>query len=161
MTETPTLRFAERPNVPSPGTAEYEQWAKDATLSYPGGGLTAAYGNLAQTLNMSGLGFQCDPLQTLVSVNAAQVERVIGQPPGSRKSYTYSKEKFAKKNSSAGAAGLPVIVRTGVGDYQARLTGSMSRLINYFCDNKNLIFDEIWIFSPRGAEYGPITPAQQ
>lgn len=160
MTETPSLRFAERPNPPTPGTAEYDQWAKDSTLSYPGGGLTAAYGNLAQTLNFTGLGFQCNPLETLVAVNSAEVERVIGQPKTSRKSYTYSKQKFSKKNSSLAAAGKPVIVRTAVGDYQARLTGSMSRLVDYFCDNKNLLFDAIWIYSPSGAEYGPISPSQ-
>jgi hypothetical protein len=160
MTTTPEVRFAERPNPPTAGSAEYDRWTKESTLSYPGGGLTAAYGNLAQTLNMTGLSFQCKPTETTVSVNPTNVERVIGQPLSARKGYSYSLKKFSKKNASLAAAGLPVVVRTGVGDYTARLTGPMARLIDYFCDNKNLIFDELWVYSPKGAEYGPITPAE-
>lgn len=158
MTQTPTPKFATRPNPPTFPSVEYDQWTKDATLSYPGGGLTAAYGNLAQTLNMSGLGFQCNPLETLVTVNPTSVERVIGQPATARKGTSYSRKKFSKKNSSNAAGGQIVTIRTPVGDYTARLTGSMTRLVDFFCDNANLIFDEVWIYSPRGAAYGPLTP---
>ena len=58
----------------------------------------------------------------------------------------------------AAAAGQQVRVVTSVGEYTARLTGSVSALATYLCDNNNALYDAVYIYSPRGAEYGPFTP---
>ena len=158
MTQTPTPRFATRPNVPNINTSEYDRWTKESSVSYNGGTLTAAYGNLIQTFNVAGIGFNCNPSTKNVSVPPATVTRTIGGATSQRAGYTYTKKQFNKKNSSLSAGGQAIRIVTGVGEYTARLTGSLEDLATFFCDNTGLIYDSVYFFSERGAQYGPFNP---
>lgn len=154
MTQTPSPRIAVRPNVPAAGTPEHARWRKEMSLSYAGGNLTAAYGNLIQTINFAAIPFSCGSVDTVtVSVGTASPVLTIGQPPTSRRAYTYTKKKYHKKNSSLAAAGEQVRVVTDVGEYTARLTGTMEALATYFCNNSAQLYGDVTVYSPSGAAY--------
>ena len=159
MTQTPAPRFVTRPTPPNVGTPEYSRWSKEAALAFPGGTLTAAYGNLIQTVSLDSIGFQCNPPTKQVSVTSTSVTRTIGGPSTTRSAYSFTKKQWAKKNSSLAAAGEPVRVVTSVGEYTARLTGSMSALADFLCANGSAIYDGFSVYSPAGAQYGPFTPS--
>jgi hypothetical protein len=150
--------FVQRPTPPAINTPEYERWAKESAVSFAGGTLTAAYGNLIQTLALGSIGFDCNPPTKSVSVPQATVTRTIGGQSTQRKAYQYTKKQFNKKNSSLAAAGEPVVIRTSVGEYTARLTGSMEALATFLCNNGAAIYDSVYVYSPAGAEYGPFNP---
>lgn len=158
MEDTPTLMFATRPTVPTVGTPEYERWSKESAIAFDGGTLTAAYGNLIQTLSLDSIGFSCNTPTKQVSVTSSAPVLTIGQPAGTRKAYTYTKKQFNKKNAGGAAAGEPVRIVTSVGEYTARLTGSMEALATFLCNNSAAIYDAFDVYSPRGAAYGPFTP---
>lgn len=158
MTQTPSVRFATRPDVPGINTSEYDRWTKESSISFDGGSLTAAYGNLIQTLNISGLSFNCNPPTKNVSVPPATVTRTIGGATSQRAGYSYTKKQFNKMNSSLSAGGQPITVVTGVGEYTARLTGSLEAFATFLCDNTSVIYDSVYFFSERGASYGPFNP---
>ena len=158
MTATPTPMFVQRPQPPAINTPEYERWTKESAVSFAGGTLSAAYGNLIQTFALGSIGFDCNLPTKSVSVPAATVTRTIGGASTQRASYQYTKKQFNKKNSSLAAAGYPVRIVTEVGEYTARLTGSMEALATFLCNNGAAIYDSIYVYSPRGAEYGPFNP---
>lgn len=159
MTDTPMPRFVVRPTVPVVGSPGYNYWAKEQTIAYEGGTLTSAYGNLIQTLALGSLATQCAPPTRSVSVTSSTVVRTIGQPGSSRKAYTFVKKQYRKKNGGAAAAGEVVRIVTSVGEYDARLTGSMQALADYLCANRAAIYDPFTVYSPAGAAYGPFTAA--
>lgn len=159
MEDTPTLMAATRPAVPNVGTPEYARWSKESSIAFDGGTLTAAYGNLIQTLDMDAIGFSCSAATKQVSVTSSAPVLTIGQPPISRKTYTYTKKQFNKKNAGSAAAGEPVRIVTSVGEYTARLTGSIESLATFLCTNSAAIYDAFDVYSPRGAAYGPFTPS--
>lgn len=158
MTQTPDLRFVQRPSPPNVSDPEYKRWAQEAALTYPGGTLTSAYGNLIQTIALSSVGTMCNPPTTSVSVKAHTRTNTIGGTASNVAAHNYVKSQYPKKNSSAGAAGEPVRVVTSVGEYDARLTGSMQDLSAFLCANGPAIYDAFWVYSPSGAQYGPFTP---
>ena len=84
--------------------------------------------------------------------------RTIGGAITHRAGYQYTKKQFNKKNSSLAAAGYHVRIVTEVGEYTARLTGSMEALATFLCNNGAAIYDSIYVYSPRGAQYGPFNP---
>lgn len=159
MTDTPMPRFVVRPTVPAVGSPGYNYWAKEQTIAYPGGTLTSAYGNLIQTIAIGSLNTQCAPPTKAVSVTSTSVTRQIGGPSSTRKAYTYTKKQYRKKNGGNAAAGEVVRVVTSVGEYDARLTGSMQALADYLCTNRSAIYDGFTVYSPSGAAYGPFTAA--
>lgn len=158
MTQAPAPRFVTRPSVPAVGTPEYTRWSKETALAFPGGTLTSTYGNLIQTVAIDSIGFQCNPPTKQVSVTSTTVTRTIGGASSSRSAYTFTKKQYNKKNAGNAAAGEPVRVVTSVGEYTARLTGSMSALADFLCSNGSAIYDGFSVYSPAGAEYGPFTP---
>ena len=127
-------------------------------MSFNGGTLTAAYGNLIQTFWLSGIGFNCNPPTKNVSVPPTTVTRTIGGTTSQRAGYAYTKKQFNKKNSSLAAGGEQILIVTGVGEYTARLTGSLEDFATFMCDNTGLIYDSIYFYSERGAQYGPFNP---
>lgn len=158
MTQTPAPRYVTRPDAPSINTPEYDRWTKESAVSFKGGSLSATYGNLIQTLNVAGIGFNCNPPTKNVSVPAATVTYTIGGPSATRKSFSYSKKQFNKKNSSMSAGGQPVRIVTGVGEYTGRLTGNLEDFAAFLCENSAFIYDSVYFFSERGAQYGPFNP---
>lgn len=159
MTQTPAPRFVTRPDAPSVSDPRYDRWAAEAALTFPGGTLSSAYGNLIQTVALGSLTSVCTPPTKDVSVKSHARINTIGGNPTTVAAHTYVKSQYPKKNSSAGAAGEPVRVVTSVGEYQARLTGSMQDLAAYLCANGAAIYDAFWVYSPSGAQYGPFTPS--
>lgn len=158
MTQTPMPRFVTRPDAPSVSNPEYARWSKEASLTYEGGSLTSAYGNLVQTVAVGSLNPICNPPTKSVSVKAHTRTNTIGGATTNVAAHNYVLSQYPKKNSSAGAAGETVRVVTSVGEYDARLTGSMEALASYLCANGQAIYDPFWVYSPRGAQYGPFTP---
>ena len=158
MTQTPSVRFATRPDPPAAGSAEDARWAKEASFSYPGGYLTSAYGNLIQTMNIAGDLSACSVTDKTVTVGSHQAVLTIGQPAINVSAHTYTKKQYNKRNSSAAAAGVPVRVVTEVGEYQARMSGSIQSLVEFICRNTGLLYGPTYIYSAHGAEYGPFNP---
>jgi hypothetical protein len=150
--------FAQRPDPPAINTPELDQWTKERAISFAGGTLTAAYGNLIQTFSLDAIPNNCNPSTKNVTVGPATVTRTIGGASTQRAGYSYVKKQFNKKNSSAGAAGYQVLIVTSVGEYTARLTGSMDAFATFLCDNGQALYDTIRVYSPRGADYGTFTP---
>ena len=157
MTQTPTVRAGTPPTPPAINTPEYERWTKESALSFPGGTVTATYGNLIQTLDVNMIGFSCNVSTKNVTVGPSTVTRTIGGASTQRAGYSYVKKQSNKKNSSLAAAGYPIRIRTEIGEYTARLTGSMEDFATFLCSNTAAIYDAIYVYSPRGAEYGPFT----
>lgn len=153
MTQTPQPKFAIRPEPPLVNSFDYRRWSKEYSLSYNGGSLTSAYGNLIQTINFAGIPMSCEATSKNVSVGASSVVRTIGQPATARKAYTYTRKSYYKKNGSLAAGGEPVRVITDVGEYTARLTGSMEALVTYICANRGQLYGDVTIYSPAGSRY--------
>lgn len=155
MTQTPSPRFATRPTPPAPNTDEYARWSKEASLPYPGGSLTAAYGNLIQTMNVAGILDACTATDLNVSVSASNPVLTIGGGSIPRKAYTYTKKQYNKRNSSLAAGGDPITVITDIGQYQARMTGSIQSFVEFICRNTGLLYGPLYFASANGALYGP------
>ena len=155
MTQTPTLYFATRPDPPAINTPEYVAWSRKQSIAFTGGTLTATYGNLVQTLNISGLADVCATTSQSVSVPSHTRTNTIGGAATSVAGFQYTRQKINKKNSSLSAAGDPIVISTDIGTYQARLTGSISALHDWLCRNTGLLYSAITVYSPSGAAYGP------
>ena len=157
MTATPLPTFATRPNPPEAGSAEYKQWKQEFPLTFPGGTLTAAYGNLVQTWNVGQIANFCQP--DTVSVERSATTRVdkIGGDSINVAASSFTIKRYSKKNASQAAAGQPITIVTDIGQYQARLTGPLEDLMAWACQNSGLLYSTIYIYSERGAKYGPIT----
>ena len=157
MTQAPTPYFATRPDPPAINTPEYVIWSRDQSISFTGGTVTAAYGNLIQTFNLPGIADTCATTSKSVSVSGHTRTNTIGGASTVVAGYQYTRTQFNKKNSSLGAAGEPIIIRTDIGQYQARLTGSMTAFADWICKNTGLLYSEVTVYSPSGAAYGPFT----
>ena len=160
MTQAPTPRFNQRPDPPAVGTPDYDRWKQESALAWPGGTLTATYGNLAQTFALNTIENAC-AAQT-VSVSRAGGSRVnrIGGPATSVKATSFSLRRYPKKNAGNAAAGAAILIRTEVGEYTARLTGSIQDFVAYLCGNGSRMFGSIYVHSANGAKYGPFNPIQ-
>ena len=158
MTQTPTPKFFLRPTPPQAGTPEYTRWSQDASLTYDGGSVTAAYGNLVQTFAEGAIGNKCAPSTKQVNVSSTTVTNTIGGTTSQRAGYAYTRKQWNKQNSSQAAGGLPIVIKTDLGEFEARLHGSMTALNEWLCANPLALFDSVWIYSPRDAQYGPFNP---
>ena len=157
---TPTPRFAVRPSVPAAGSPLDLQWRKSLTLAYPGGSITAARGNLEQTLSIgSAQSAYCQAATESISRSGHQRVSKIGGPAVSVKATTYSVKKYPTGTTNQAAAGQAVEVLTGAGSYTARVTGTMQALMAHLCSIENTVFDYITVVSQQGTIYGPIGPA--
>ena len=156
MTATPY--FTSIPTPPQAGTDEYTRWTKESTLNFPGGYITATYGNLIQTFSMTGTD-ACDG--TTVSVTRKAHDRVntIGgsSTPIAQKNFSY--KKYPKRNGGSAAGGELITITTSVGSYTARLGGDIQDLVGWLCGNgTGQLYSSIDITSPNGAHYGPFAP---
>ncbi len=155
MTQTPSLYFAVRPDPPAINTPEYVAWSREQSISFEGGTVTATYGNLIQTFNLPGLTDACSRTSISVSVPSHSRTNTIGGASTTVSGFQYTRQQFNKKNSSLGAAGEPIVIRTDIGQYQARLTGSMTAFADWICKNTGTLYSAITVYSPSGAAYGP------
>ena len=155
----PTLYFTSRPEVPTVGTDDYNRWRKESTLNFPGGYITATYGNLVQTFGMTATD-SCTA--TEVSYTRKQHTRTnkIGGDSKTIDSVAVKFNKYPKRNSSGAAAGEPITVTTSVGSYTARLGGDIQTFVAYLCSDsgRGQLYDPIEFASSRGAHYGPFGP---
>ena len=157
MTQTPSLYFATRPTPPAINTPEYNVWSRDQSISFNGGTLTAAYGNLIQTFNLAGVTDACSSTSKSVTVKQHSRVNTIGGPSITVQSFQYTRQQFNKKNSGMAAAGEPIVIRTDIGEYTARLTGGVNAFAAWICANTGLLYGPVSFFSPNGAPYGPYT----
>lgn len=157
---TGDTRFATRPSVPEAGSDEEARWKKLATISYDGGYIRAAYGNLTQTFALSGKNKFC--------LGAVDVERAsytvqrtltIGTDAKEVKVPASRYKRWPRRNGSSAAAGEPYTFKTDIGSYSARVGGDVQSLLKTLCDSVDQIYGTLWIYSDRGAEYGPISAA--
>jgi len=158
----PTLYFATRPDVPSVGTDDYNRWKKESTLNFPGGYITATYGNLIQTFAMTGTG-ACDGVQSSVSRRSHTRTNVIGGDSKTIGATSFTVTKYPKRNSTGAAAGQAITISTAVGSYSARLGGDIQDFAGWLCSDggKSQIYDTVNFTSGHGAHYGPFGPAAQ
>ena len=156
MTATPY--FLTRPTPPAASTDEYTRWKKESTLNFPGGYLTATYGNLIQTFTMSGTD-ACSGTQVDSTRKAHSRTNTIGGASISVAQAQYSYTKYPKRNGGNAAGGQPITVVTSVGSYTARLGGDIQDLVGWLCGNGTAqLYDAIEFVSPNGAHYGPFSP---
>lgn len=135
------------------------RWRKENSVSWNGGTLTAAYGNLVQTWSLL--------TNNMVGENAVDVNRA-SYSAQRRNKYTDTPKsvsvpaatytRYPRRNSSLAAGGEVVTVQTDVGSYTARLTGEIQDFVKFLIDNRSGLFGPIWVYSDRGAEYGPFNP---
>lgn len=158
MTATPL--FATPPTPPAAGSAEEKRWAKDSSISWNGGSMTAAYGNLAQTFSLSALQTVCaGSIDVQRSGYTTTRTNTIG---GSSKSVTVPSttyKRYPKHNASLAAAGEAFRIVTPLGEYTARVTGDIQDFVAYLCANSSALYGTITVYSGRGAEYGPFSPS--
>lgn len=157
---TGETRFATRPSVPDAGTAEEARWKKMATIAYDGGYIRAAYGNLTQTFALSGKNKFC---LSSVDVDRAAytVQRTLTIGTDAKQvsvpASTY--KRWPRRNGSSAAPSEPYTFKTDIGSYTARVGGDVQSLLKTLCDSVDQIYGTLWIYSGRGAEYGPISAA--
>ena len=148
-------RFSERPTVPDAGTELEDRWAKESTITYEGGYIKSAYGNLVQTWNLSALPTTCTSID--VDRKGYTVDRELTIGMGS-KSITYAPKtykRYPRRNGGGAAGGDAMTFVTDVGQYTARVSGDIQTLISWVCENKNVQFGTLEIYTNRGAFYGP------
>ena len=154
MTEA-SPRFSTRPEVPAAGSEQEDRWAKQSTITFDGGYIKSAYGNLVQTWNLEGLNTTCAAIE--VDRKGYSVDRTLTIGMGS-KNVTYSPatyKRFPRRNGSAAAGGEAMTFVTDIGQYTARVAGDVQTLIQWICDNKDVQFGTLEIYTNRGAFYGP------
>ena len=150
--------FAQRPEPPAAGTDEYARWKKESTYNFPGGYLTASYGNLIQTFSMQGTD-ACDGVSVNTTRKAHNRVNTIGGASTSVAQATFTYKKYPKRNGGAAAGGEPITITTAVGSYTARLGGDIQDLVGWLCGNgTGQLYDSIEFTSPSGAHYGPFAP---
>ena len=157
---TPMPRFAQRPSVPPAGSPLDLQWRKELTLAYPGGSITSARGNLEQTFLILGAATSVcqSPAESISRTGHSRVNK-IGGPSTSVRATTYTVKKYPTASTGQAAAGQEYLVRTGVGNYTARVTGSLQALTAYLCSIENTIFDFVQVVTQRGTKSPLIGPA--
>ena len=158
MTDSPTLRFATRPTPPAAGTDEYKRWAKEGTIAFPGGSLTASYGNIVQTFSLNGLATACTADPLTVSRKAHSRTNRIGGATTSVAGASYSLRRYPKKNSGNAAAGQPIEVITDIGSYTARLTGDVQDFVQWLCGNGSNFLGTMSFATEHGTLFGPFAP---
>tara|TARA_B100000519_G_scaffold201430_1_gene216944 strand:+ start:227 stop:700 length:474 start_codon:yes stop_codon:yes gene_type:complete len=143
-----------RPNPPVAGTVEYERWCKDASISWEGGYLKAAYGNIAQTWDVN----KIIPSTGKDVTSKRKEHDRYNQIGGAKKRIgekTFTVTRYPKVNSSPNAGGDPITIVTPVGQYTARLGGDIQSFVKWILDRDDEIYDNFSFYSSHGADYGP------
>ena len=157
MTATPY--FATRPDVPAAGSDEVLYWRKEFTVNYEGGSLTAARGNILQTLNVEGATNFCSVEDKNVSVKAHPRQNSIGGATKSIAGFSYSIKAYPISRAAQADGGQPITVVTDIGEYTARLSGSAAAFAGYLCGNINVLYGATSFVTEKGTFYGPFTSA--
>lgn len=157
---TGDTRFATRPSVPEAGSDEEARWKKMATVAYDGGYIHATYGNLTQTFALSGKNKFClSSVDVERAAYTVQRTLTIGTDSKEVKVPASRYKRWPRRNGSNAAAGEPYTFKTDIGSYTARVGGDVQSLLKALCDSVDQIYGTLWIYSDRGAEYGPISAA--
>jgi hypothetical protein len=157
MTEVAPM-FAIRPTPPEIGSDEDQLWRKIRAISYEGGYISAAYGNLCQTFVMSGNDVTCESKNISTTVKGHDRFNTIGGTVKKIEQFSKNYKVFPGKTSSMAAGGEPITIVTDIGEYEARMGGDVQTLISYLCDNKGSMYGPVYVYSGRGKEYGPYGP---
>ena len=156
MTATPF--FAEPPAPPEPGTADDLYWRKEFTLNYQGGSITAARGNILQTMNVDSASNFCDVPTINVTVKGHSRQNKIGGLSRQIDQHTYSVKQYPISRASSADGGQAITVVTPLGEYTARLSGSAADFSGYLCSNLNILYGATSFVTERGTQYGPFSP---
>lgn len=147
-------RFATRPEPPAAGSEEEDRWARESTIVFDGGYIKSAYGNLVQTWNVGSLLDPCAAID--VNRKAYSVERTLSIGMGS-KTVNYSAatyKRFPRRNSSSAAGGEIWTFVTDIGKYTARVSGDVQTVTQWICDNQNVQYGTLEVYTNRNAFYG-------
>lgn len=159
MEATPRFVVPPRPTPPAAGTKEHERWCRDATVSYDGGSITTAYGNLVQVWSPGEVDAVC---QGMKQVNRASYEakrqNVIGGDEKTVKVSGSTYKAFPRVNGGLAAGGKPFTFVTSDGDFTARVSGDVQALIAHLCGLKMQQYITFYVHTDRGAKYGPFNP---
>ena len=150
--------FAEPPAPPEPGTQDDLYWRKEFTLNYAGGSITAARGNILQTMNVDAAANFCDVPTISVTVKKHPRTNVIGGLSREIDAHTYSVKQYPISRASSADGGQAITVVTPLGEYTARLSGSAADFSEYLCANLNILYGATSFVTERGTQYGPFSP---
>ncbi len=132
--------------------------ARDFTLNYEGGSLTMPLGNIKNIFGDDFVDLSPEPETVKVTVSGRTVTRVIGGPSKQLVPFSYEYKQWPTSEANNAAAGKVCIFTwtDSDGDWQGRVTGSMSDLGSYLNDKspKTINFR-----TQRGTKYGPFKKA--
>jgi len=128
--------------------------ARDLTLNYPGGSLTAPLGTLKALLGDDYSGLTPVPETKQVSVKSHSRVRVIGGAPSNVTGFSYEMTQWPTSQANNAASGSVVMLSWdgSDGDWVARVTGAFSSLGIFFVANST---KPVTFRSERGTKYGP------
>ena len=162
MSEAPEVRFLNpRPNPPAVDTDEYKRWGESLTISYEGGYIEAAYGNLVQTIDVASLSGECQDTPVAITRKAHNRVNRIGDAPTPVAAASYVQNVYPKRNSSLAAGGDRYTVVTDRGTFTARVGGDVQDLMKWACSEKAGFYAPTTFATSHGAVYGPISSTSQ
>jgi len=158
MESTPRFVLPPRPTPPDEGTKEHERWCRESSISYEGGSLTTAYGNIVQVWGPGET-----PLATMgVDVNRKSYEakrtNKIGGTEKTIKVDAKTYKKYPKVNSGLAAGGEVYTFVTSEGDFTARVTGDVQDLVKQLTEQRLQQYISFSFHTGSGAKYGEFTP---
>ena len=141
--------------VPEAGTPQEDQWAKEMSLNFEGGYIKSAYGNLAQTWVVDNMLFLTDAIDVdragytaTRNLKIGTLGKQVTTPPSTYK-------RYPRRNSSSAAGGEIWTFETEVGTYTARVAGDVQDVIEFIEANTSFQRGALWVYTDRGAQYGP------
>ena len=157
MTETAPM-FIGRPSPPEIGSDSDFTWRQIRAISYQGGYISSAYGNLVQTFALTERETTCQSKNVSTTVKGHDRYNTIGGAKTTVAQFSKNYKVFPGKTSSMAAGGDPITIITDLGSFTARMGGDVQTLIQYLCDNRASMYGPTYIVTARGKQYGPYGP---
>lgn len=129
--------------------------AKNLTLNFPGGSLTATRGLLETMFGSNFSGLATEPVVSTVSVTGHTRRRVVGGPVTNVAANTYTRKKYPSSNSSGAAGGEQIAINLGGDIWTARLSGSHQNFCDFLLGNDGPLTEVVFWTSEKGKPYGP------
>lgn len=158
MEAAPRFVLPPRPSPPDAGTDEHDRWCRDLTITYDGGTLTSAYGNIVQTWAPGDLPNAIKPKEINRASYEAKRQNKIGGDIKTVKVPAGTYKKYPSMNGSQAAGGELFTFDTRDGIFSARVTGDIQALVAHIAGSRMQQFQEFTVYSGSGAIYGPFTP---
>lgn len=140
---------------PEAGSTKEDQWAKEMSLNFDGGYIKSAYGNLAQTWVVDNMVFDEEDLEVDRASYSVTRNLKIGALGKKVDFPAKTYRRYPRRNASNAAGGDIWTFETEVGTYTARVSGDVQSAIRFIESNRAYQRGSLWVYTGRGAQYGP------